>query len=386
MTAKRVIMARIALAGGALLLAEPASAGTLSTIYTFKSIADGGYNTTGVTLVGANLWGVAPAGGTFSLGAIVRVNAASGAKATIYSFTGGADSRNPQGALSYVGGIFYGTTQGEGGSTGEGTVFSFKPSTATLTTLYSFPGANNAGEYVAGALTYAAGTLFGAAPNGGPGSATSPGEGTVFAVTPAGAETTLHGFTLDSGGVFPNGGLLYDNGTVYGTTTGSLIQTYACSVFAIDVSSGATTTLHTFSGTGDGANPLAGVVRVGGYLWGTTYGGGDYGSGTVFKINLKTNVETVVHSFARGSEGAHPFGLTLMSGMLYGATENGGPSDNGTVYSVDPQTGAVVTSYLFTGGSDGGKPVAALTQSGGTLYGTTTVGALGSGTVFKFVP
>jgi uncharacterized repeat protein (TIGR03803 family) len=44
--------------------------------------------------------------------------------------------------------------------------------------------------------------------------------------------------------------------------------------------------LHIFFGTGgDGAIPQAGLVRdAQGNLYGTTYQGGDYGNGTVFKL------------------------------------------------------------------------------------------------------
>jgi hypothetical protein len=47
---------------------------------------------------------------------------------------------------------------------------------------------------------------------------------------------------------------------------------------------GKETVLHTFSRT-DGVFPEAGLVQdAAGNLYGTTYGGGTYGSGVVFKI------------------------------------------------------------------------------------------------------
>jgi uncharacterized repeat protein (TIGR03803 family) len=43
--------------------------------------------------------------------------------------------------------------------------------------------------------------------------------------------------------------------------------------------------LYNFSATGDGFNPVGGVIRNGqGNLYGTTMNGGAFGYGTVFKI------------------------------------------------------------------------------------------------------
>ena len=44
--------------------------------------------------------------------------------------------------------------------------------------------------------------------------------------------------------------------------------------------------IYSFAGGSDGADPLAGLVRDGvGNLCGTTYAGGDYGSGTLFRLD-----------------------------------------------------------------------------------------------------
>src|SRR6267378_2444078 len=59
--------------------------------------------------------------------------------------------------------------------------------------------------------------------------------------------------------------------------------------FAIPLAGAQTYTyslLHTFVGHGDGAKPLAGLVRdSAGNLYGTTYYGGKYGLGSVFKMD-----------------------------------------------------------------------------------------------------
>jgi uncharacterized repeat protein (TIGR03803 family) len=60
------------------------------------------------------------------------------------------------------------------------------------------------------------GTLYGATSGGGEHSV-----GTVFSVTRSGHERLLHSFALlDGGGFFPDAGLVYSKGYLYGTTNG----------------------------------------------------------------------------------------------------------------------------------------------------------------------
>jgi uncharacterized repeat protein (TIGR03803 family) len=88
--------------------------------------------------------------------------------------------------------------------------------------------------------------------------------------------------------------------------------------------------------------------------------------------------ETVLHSFAGGSDGAEPFAGLIAdnAGNLYGTTRNG-------VFKLSPG-GTETVLHSFTG-SDGAVPLAGLiADSAGNLYGTTAVGgASGNGTVFK---
>ena len=53
---------------------------------------------------------------------------------------------------------------------------------------------------------------------------------------------------------------------------------------------GDVTTLASFTG-GDGANPYAGLIDVGGWLYGTTYTGGSANAGTVFSYSLSTSAD-----------------------------------------------------------------------------------------------
>jgi uncharacterized repeat protein (TIGR03803 family) len=82
-------------------------------------------------------------------------------------------------------------------------------------------------------------------------------------------------------------GLLYGT-TAYGGRTGCP-QTGDCgTVFSVDPNTGIETILYAFcsrKNCTDGWAPTAGVIAVGGKLYGTTSEGGAYGYGTVFAID-----------------------------------------------------------------------------------------------------
>jgi len=140
--------------------------------------------------------------------------------------------------------------------------------------------------------------------------------------------------------------------------------------------------LHSFGGSGDGAQPQDKLVVAGGKLYGTTVAGGAYGSGTVFEIT-PTGSEKVVYSFgAAAGDGTFPYGSLLnVNGVLYGTTSQGGKNNAGTVFSVTTSgKEKVIYSFDTTHGS---SPVAAPIRVGAEFYGTTeNGGSKGYGTVF----
>jgi uncharacterized repeat protein (TIGR03803 family) len=150
------------------------------------------------------------------------------------------------------------------------------------------------------------------------------------------------------------------------------------------------TVLYAFTGGTDGGTPYAGLIQdTAGNLYGTTYGGGGYAEGALFKLD-KTGKETVLYSFG-GVNGEHPYaGLVRDSaGNLYGTTTEGGSSKCGVVFKVD-KSGKETLLYSFTGaGGDGANPYAGLVRdTAGNLYGTTSGGGSsscsgGCGVVFK---
>ena len=95
------------------------------------------------------------------------------------------------------------------------------------------------------------------------------------------------------------------------------------------------TSLHSFQVSSNGLNPLAGLVKGSdGSFYGTTESGGtNGGNGTVFKISTNGAL-TTLYSFTGGNDGAEPVaGLVQGSdGSFYGTTQTGGEGAAGTVF------------------------------------------------------
>src|ERR1700733_1325531 len=105
------------------------------------------------------------------------------------------------------------------------------------------------------------------------------------------------------------------------------------------------TVLYSFTGGPDGWGPYAGLIQdPSGNLYGTTSLGGDsdctpgygYGCGVVFKLDT-AGTETVLHTFSGSPDGTNPVAPVIRDkvGNLYGTSSYGGSSGNGTVFKID---------------------------------------------------
>lgn len=138
-----------------------------------------------------------------------------------------------------------------------------------------------------------------------------------------------------------------------------------------------------------GVNPIAPLVPGGdGVFYGTSYGGGSGGAGTVFRMGTNGSGFAVLRSFlTTGGDGQNPQGGVVLGrdGALYGTTYNGGASGKGAIFRLDAdgQHYAVLRSFNSTAG-DGQNPWELIQGADGALYGTTySGGASNAGTVFK---
>jgi uncharacterized repeat protein (TIGR03803 family) len=338
-----------------------------TTLHSFTNGIDGAVPEAGLVLSGNTLYGTARIGGGASNGTVFAVKTDGTGFTTLYSFGYGGDGSDPEAGLLLSGDTLYGTTHVGGG------VFAVKTDGTGFTTLYSFTGGSD-GAYPQGALILSGDTLYGTANSGG-----TSGLGTVFAVNTDGTGfTTLYSFTDGSDGKRPEAGLLLSGNTLYGTVA------YDGGVFAVKTNGTGFTTLYSFTGGSDGANPQDALILSGDTLYGTANSGGSSGYGTIFAVNTDGTAFTTLYSFTGGSDGANPLaGLLLSGNVLYGTASAGGDYGYGTVFAVNTDGTGFTTLYSFTNGSDGANPDAGVILSGNTLYGTTmSGGSAGYGTLF----
>src|SRR5208337_3389753 len=265
-------------------------------------------------------------------------------------------------------GNFYGTTY-HGGTNNYGTVFKINTN-GGLTSLYSFTGGNDGANPQAGLVQGSDGNFYGTTYQGG-----TNNDGAVFKIRTNGGLSSLYSFTGGNNGANPQAGLVQgSDGNFYGTTYQGGTNNYG-TVFKINTNGGLTS-LYSFTGGNDGANPQAGLVQGSdGNFYGTTYQGGTNNYGTVFKINTNGGL-TSLYSFTGGNNGANPqAGLVQGSdGNFYGTTYQGGTNNYGTVFKIRTN-GGLSSLYSFSGGNDGANPQAGLVQgSDGNFYGTTYQG------------
>jgi uncharacterized repeat protein (TIGR03803 family) len=310
----------------------------------------------------------------------------------LHTFAGN-DGAYPYAGPNLSGNTLYGTTEYSIAPI-SGTVFSLNNATLNFEDLVhladlllpndfeNYDGANPRARVI-----LSGNTLYGTTSEGG-----QDGYGNVFSVnTETLGLTAVHVFNIaNSDGITPEAALVLAGDTLYGTATYGGSNSYG-TVFSLNTLTLNFTTIHTFTGSNDGAFPWGDLIVSGNTLYGTANGGGSSGYGTVFSVNTNGSNFMLLHSFTGGSDGAYPpqGGLLLSSNTLYGAAAFGGSNGFGTngygaLFSVNTNASNFMSLYSFTGGADGAYPGAGLVISGRTLYGAAFGGgAAGNGTIFS---
>ena len=322
----------------------------------------------GLTLgTDGNYYGSTLQGGVSNFGVLFKVSP-TGNYTVLYRFTGGSDGGIPVGApIQGSDGNFYGTTI-------NGAIYKYVPSTSTFSTvltLNSFQGAR-----ISAPLIQASdGSLYGTATMGGTSNC-----GSIFRVSTTGALISVHYFPCGLGGNFPTAPLYEaSDGNLYGTTLQG--GNGAGTIFRL--SKGIVSVIHSFSGLpNDAGNPVGGLVQgTDGNLYGATEWGGTSGIGTLYQITTSGQYK-LLYNFV-DSIGMSPLASLLQdtNGKFYGTASAGGPNSYGAIYSLDMGLGPFIALVHYTGGV--GHSVQILGQG---LLGSTAVTINGiAATSFKVV-
>ncbi len=180
-----------------------------------------------------------------------------------------------------------------------------------------------------------------------------------------------------SGALYPAASLLRaSNGLIYGTTEAGGANGNG-TIFELNVTTDPPSVVvrHSFVRDVTGRRPVAGLVDVGGLLYGTASERGPGFNGTIFSFDPGIGTTTVLHAF--GPTGPYqPAGGPIEVGPSFiGASEGGGPLRGGTVFKWEPSTGSVTVMYSFDPLLEGGYPSAGVIRgSDGRVYGTAAVG------------
>jgi uncharacterized repeat protein (TIGR03803 family) len=368
-------------------LTVSASAQTYTEIVSFNGNSAAGPNTPLVQGLDGNLYGTTYYGGTGTcfdgdgIGCGVVFTIVNGKLGIVYNFQQSGINYPANSLLLAEDGNFYGTAP-----TGGGTIFKITPSGA-LSTLYQF-NESSGGYALGGGLIQAAdGNLYGTTAFGGASSAFCPsGCGTVFKLTPKGVLSTLYSFCPQNycpDGENPEGRLVQGaDGNFYGTTfSGGLYK--KGTIFRVS-SQGVFKLLYTFPGNIYHDAPGL-ILGTDGNFYGATYS-------YAYQIT-RSGVFTELASL--GDNGYAPYSVIQGNdGNLYGATLGGGNYGLGEIFEMPTEGTSGTTLYSFSGyPSNGSYPFAGLVQAtDGTFYGTTFSGgssscnfdSAGCGTVFSY--
>lgn len=373
-------------------------------LHEFTGRGDGGEPTSAVLVdPRGNVFGTTYYGGSFDYGTVFRLDSTR-AETLLHSFLGGEGLRPDGGLIPDASGNLYGTASYggayEGGGCAHGCGVVFKRDTSgTQTVLYAFTGKTDGGAPDATLIQDSAGNFYGTTSEGGDVSCFfGTGCGVIFKLDRLNHLTVLYRFTDREDGEYPAGVVADAALNLYGTTYSGGKFGYG-DVFKL-TPAGTFSILYSFTGgsdSGDPKSPL--IIDQAGNLYGTTYGVNTSDFGIVYKLSPTGNI-TVLYTFAGGSNGSYPGGLVMdQAGNLYGVTLAGGTSTGcyygscGTVFEI-ASSGTFTVLHSFNL-SDGQLPNALTIDKSGNLYGTTLGGGRGSracsyykgcGVVFKLTP
>jgi uncharacterized repeat protein (TIGR03803 family) len=280
--------------------------------------------------------------------------------------------------LTKVGDMLYGTTETEG-LNGDGTVISFDPATNTLTKLADFDSLN--GKAPVDDLVLANdGLLYGVTQFGG-----TTNSGVLFSFDPS--TNTITNLVNFQPGPFVNpraGMILGSNGNLYG-----VVSFYDGGLFEYDIDQSAFQYIYSYPSGLEGRVPSGRLIEVqDSVFYGSNRYGGSGDSGTLFKFDYRTGTYTVLKHFQGGLDGTEPLNAFVnVDNVLYGFVYRGGISDLGFFFKYDlteEQYTKIIDLDYSNGAYPDNRPV--LGSDNSIYCPTKSGGNQGRGNMTKYVP
>ena len=282
-------------------------------------------------------------------------------------------------------GKLYGATVSGGANGDFGVVYTAQRDGSGYIVLHHFAGEPSDGAGAVASLAEAEGVLYGTTASGG-----SANGGTAFKMNRDGTGyTVLHHFgsAANDGSNLHAGILVGSDGMLYGATRAGG-QFGAGTLYKMNSDGSNYSVIYNFSGGNDGAQPRGTLIEISNRLYGSTSNAGEAGGGVIYAVNKDGSDFAVLHAFGGGSaDGSDTWsGLAAGSdGVLYGTTRAGGSAGQGIVFKLNPNGAGYEILHHFGGAGDGQQPWAGLLEGAdGKLYGTArNGGAHNNGTVFR---
>ena len=313
------------------------SKSTYSRLLSFYQRSNGG-DPSGSLFKASNglIYGMTEFGGNNNYGVIFSINPATNAYTKLFDFPLGTSTRG--GLMQASNGKLYGMTE-SGGVNGYGSIFSYDISTATYATVFSF--STLTGTLPHGNLMQATnGKLYGMTRYGGTSS-----KGVIFSFDySTSTYTELFNFTGIANGERPTGGLIQaSNGKLYGGTTIGGASGDGC-IFSFNYTTLVFTKIMDCNSTNGNAIYGTPVIANDGNIYVSTAYSGTLGGGTIIQVNPATDTFSKVFNLNSTLHGYSAMGCLFKAsnGKLYGTTYGFGANGKGTIFNFD------VTTNTFT--------------------------------------
>ena len=295
------------------------------------------------------IYGVSAWGGGNGSGTIYGYNPLMDTIGVVHSFNWSDGSEPVGGLVQGVNGIFYGLTE-MGGLDYAGVIFSFDPTTGVYTKLEDFNSTKGSGP--AAKLTGVTGNLlFGTTNSGGTNQ-----KGTLFSYNlTTSTFTKALNFSTTTGYSIYGALNEHSNGNLYGFARSGGSQGFG-TLFEFNPNTEVFSVLHNFDST-NGSFPQGGPFILNGNIYGVAANGGANNQGVLFKFDIAAGTFTKMLDFDSALTGSFPMGtLSLGSdGWLYGSTYEGGAFNFGVLFKFDLTTNTLVKLLDFDG-VNGKKP------------------------------